>query len=38
MYSYTQAEVREDGTLYIKHGYDIKPGIPGISTQQPYVV
>ena len=38
MYRYTQAEVREDGSLYIKHGYDIQPGIPGISTQQPYVV
>jgi len=35
MYRYTQAEVREDGTLYIKHGYDIEPGL---NKQQPYVV
>ena len=35
MYRYTQAEIREDGTLYIKHGYDIEPGL---NKQQPYVV
>ena len=35
MYRYTQAEVREDGTLYIKHGYDIEPGL---NKQEPYVV
>ena len=35
MYKYTQAEVREDGTLYIKHGYDIEPGL---NKQEPYVV
>ena len=38
MYSYPQAEIREDGSLWVKHGYDIQPGIPGISTQEPYVV
>jgi Rieske Fe-S protein len=38
MYSYTQAEIREDGSLHVRHNYDVKPGIPGISTQQPYVV
>ena len=35
MYRYTQAEIREDGTLYIKPGYDIEPGL---NKQQPYVV
>ena len=35
MYNYTQAEVREDGSLYIKHGYDIEPGL---NKQEPYVV
>lgn len=38
MYRYTQYEVRENGRLYVKHGFDIKPGIPGISTTQPYVI
>jgi Rieske Fe-S protein len=38
MYSYAEVEVRENGRLYIKHGYEIEPGIPGISTQEPYVV
>lgn len=38
MYSYVKSEIREDGKLYVKHEYDINPGIPGISTQQPYVV
>ncbi len=35
MYRYPQAEVREDGSLYVKHGYDIEPGL---NKQQPYVV
>ncbi|MGB3632658.1 MAG: Rieske 2Fe-2S domain-containing protein [Rubrobacteraceae bacterium] len=38
MYRYTKTEIREDGKLYVKHEYDIKKGIPGISTQEPYVV
>lgn len=38
MYSYVEREIREDGRLYVKHEYDIKKGIPGISTQEPYVV
>lgn len=38
MYEYVTSEIREDGKLYVKHEYDIDPGIPGISTQQPYVV
>lgn len=37
MYSYT-FEVREDGNVYVKHEFDIQPGIPGISTQEPYVI
>jgi Rieske Fe-S protein len=35
MYRYTDAEVREDGKLYVKHKYDIEPGL---DKQQPYVV
>ena len=35
MYRYPQAEIREDGSLYVKHGYDIEPGL---NKQQPYVV
>lgn len=35
MYRYIQAEVREDGSLYAKHEYDIEPGL---NKQQPYVV
>ncbi|MGH3146891.1 MAG: ubiquinol-cytochrome c reductase iron-sulfur subunit [Rubrobacter sp.] len=35
MYRYTKAEVREDGTLYVKHEYDIEPGL---NKQEPYVV
>jgi len=35
MYRFTQAQIRGDGTLYIKHGYDIEPGL---NKQQPYVV
>ena len=35
MYRYTQAEIREDGNLYVKHEYDIEPGL---NKQQPYVV
>lgn len=38
MYRYPKAEVREDGKLYVKHEYDIKDGIPALSTQEPYVV
>lgn len=38
MYRYTKVDVRENGRLYIKHEYDVKPGIPGMSTQEPYVV
>jgi len=37
MYSYT-FEVRDDGNVYVKHEFNIKPGIPGISTQEPYVI
>ena len=37
MYRYTY-EVRQDGNVYVKHEFNIKPGIPGISTQQPYVI
>jgi menaquinol-cytochrome c reductase iron-sulfur subunit len=37
MYSYTY-EVREDGHVYVKHEFDVQPGIPGISTQEPYVI
>ena len=37
MYSYT-FEVREDGNVYVKHEFDVEPGIPGISTQEPYVI
>lgn len=35
MYRYIQAQVREDGNLYVKHEYDIEPGL---NKQQPYVV
>ena len=35
MYRYTAAEVREDGKLYVKHKYDIEPGL---DKQEPYVV
>jgi Rieske Fe-S protein len=35
MYRYTDAEVREDGKLYVKHKYDIEPGL---DAQEPYVV
>lgn len=38
MYHYTETEIRDNGKLYVKHEYDINKGIPGISTQQPYVV
>jgi Rieske Fe-S protein len=37
MYSYT-FEVRQDGNVYVKHEFDVEPGIPGISTQEPYVI
>ena len=35
MYRYTEAEVREDGKLYVRHKYDIEPGL---DKQEPYVV
>jgi Rieske Fe-S protein len=35
MYRYVEAEVREDGKLYVKHVYDIEPGL---NKQHPYVV
>ena len=38
MYSYVKREIRDDGKLYVKHEYNINKGIPGISTQEPYVV
>jgi Rieske Fe-S protein len=38
MYRYTQVRIEEDGRIFVKHEYDIEPGIDGISTQQPYVV
>ncbi len=34
MYSYTY-EVRDDGTIYAKHEFDIEPGL---NTQEPYVI
>ena len=38
MYRYTQAEVREDGKLYVKHEYDVGPGHRDKGPQEPYVV
>jgi Rieske Fe-S protein len=38
MYHYAEVEVRENGMIYVKHEYEVEPGIPGISTQEPYVV
>jgi Rieske Fe-S protein len=35
MYRYTDAEVRENGKLYVRHKYDIEPGL---DKQEPYVV
>ena len=35
MYRYTDAEVREDGKLYVKHKFNIEKGL---DKQQPYVV
>jgi Rieske Fe-S protein len=35
MYRYTEAEVREDGKLYVRHAFNIEPGL---DKQQPYVV
>jgi hypothetical protein len=35
MYRYTDAEVRENGKLYVKHKFNIEPGL---DKQQPYVV
>ncbi len=38
MYRYTEAEVREDGKLYVKHEYDAGPGYREKGPQEPYVV
>ena len=38
MYRYPEAEVREDGKLYVKHAYDAGPGYEEKGPQQPYVV
>ncbi len=38
MYRYTQAEVREDGKLYVKHEYDAGPEHREKGPQEPYVV
>ena len=35
MYRYTDAEVRENGRLYVRHKFDIEPGL---DAQEPYVV
>jgi Rieske Fe-S protein len=35
MYRYVDAEVRENGKLYVRHKYDIEPGL---DKQEPYVV
>ena len=35
MYRYTDAEIRENGKLYVRHKYDIEPGL---DKQEPYVV
>ena len=35
MYRYTDAEVRENGKLYVRHKFNIEPGL---DKQQPYVV
>ncbi len=35
LYRYTEAEIRENGKLYIKHKYDLEGGL---NTQEPYVV
>ena len=35
MYRYIDAEVRENGKLYVRHKFDIEPGL---DKQQPYVV
>jgi Rieske Fe-S protein len=35
MYRYIDAEVRENGKLYVKHKFDIEPGL---DKQEPYVV
>lgn len=38
MYRYTQYQVRENGKLYVKHGFNIESGIPGLNETEPYVV
>jgi Rieske Fe-S protein len=35
MYRYTETEVREDGKLYVRHAFNIEPGL---DKQHPYVV
>jgi Rieske Fe-S protein len=35
MYRYTETEVRKDGKLYVRHAFNIEPGL---DKQQPYVV
>ena len=35
MYRYTEAEVRENGKLYVKHKFNIEPGL---NKQHPYVI
>ncbi|HYQ83518.1 MAG TPA: Rieske 2Fe-2S domain-containing protein [Rubrobacter sp.] len=35
MYRYIDAEIRENGKLYVRHKYDIEPGL---DKQEPYVV
>jgi Rieske Fe-S protein len=35
MYRYINVKIEEDGRLYVRHGYDIEPGL---EKQQPYVV
>ncbi|QYJ15992.1 Cytochrome b6-f complex iron-sulfur subunit [Rubrobacter xylanophilus DSM 9941] len=38
MFRYTKFEVRENGRLYVKHEFDVEPGIPGLTTTEPYVI
>jgi hypothetical protein len=35
MYSYAQVKIEEDGTLYVKHEYNIEDRL---EAQRPYVV
>jgi hypothetical protein len=36
MYSYPQVKIEEDGTLYVKHEFNIEDG--RLDPQRPYVV